>query len=309
MRFDRLDLNLLVALDALLDCRGVSDAARRLNLSQPAVTGALNRLRQFFEDELLVLSGRRMLLTPKAEALVRPVRRTLMMIRSEITQPGHFDPATARRRFNIAVSDYAYTILLADLIAKAAQLAPGISFELVPPSSQAAERLERAEIDLFITVAPFAMAHHPQLPLWRDEEVVISWTKAGYPERIDVDAFFEAGHAVALFGPDRQPSLTDVYLSQTERERHVELLLPNFSALPQAVVGTRRLATMHRLYAEHFAHLYPIRLHDAWQPFPEIIEIAQWHGVREKDPGLRWLVTLLQETLNDLPAHARLDRL
>jgi LysR family transcriptional regulator, nod-box dependent transcriptional activator len=306
MRFDRLDLNLLVALDVMLETKSVSEAARRLNLSQPAVTGALNRLREFFKDDLLVPSGRRMLLTPKADELTGPVRRALMLIRAEITRPGRFDPATARRRFVIAVSDYAYTILLASLIVEAARVAPGISFELIPPSTQAAERLERAELDLFVTVSPFAFHLHPQLQLWRDEEVVISWVEAGYADRIDAETFYGAGHAVALFGPDRQPSLTDAHLTGLGRERKVELLLPNFSALPQAVVGTNRLATMHRLYAEHFAKLYPIRLHAAWQPLPEIVEVAQWHQVRDKDPGTQWLVSLLRQEIDRLPVHARL---
>src|ERR1700682_3675066 len=104
MRFDRLDLNLPVALDALVEDRSVSGAARRLHLSQPAVTGALQRLREFFDDELLVQHGRRMLLTPKAEELIAPVRRALLQIRSEITRPTGFDPMTVQRHFVIVAS-------------------------------------------------------------------------------------------------------------------------------------------------------------------------------------------------------------
>lgn len=305
MRFDRLDLNLLLALDVLIEERSVSAAARRLNLSQPAVTGSLNRLRNFFDDDLLVQSGRQMLLSPKAEELAGPVRRALTLIRAEITRPGRFEPATARRRFIIVASDYAYTILIADLIAAAALVAPGISFEIVPPSNQAAERLNRAEVDLFVTVGPFAFPQHPRLDLWRDEEVIISWEGAAY-DQIDEETFFAAGHAVALFGPDRQPSLTDRFLGEAGRERQVELLLPNFSALPQAVVGTKRLATMHRLYAEHFRKLYPIRLHESWASLPGVVEVAQWHQVRDKDPGIQWLVQLFKEHVARLPDHARL---
>jgi LysR family nod box-dependent transcriptional activator len=83
MRFERLDLNLLVALDALIEDRNVSMAARRLYLSQPALTGALNRLRDFFGDDLLIPSGRQMMLTPKAEELRGPVREALMLIRTK----------------------------------------------------------------------------------------------------------------------------------------------------------------------------------------------------------------------------------
>lgn len=293
MRFDRLDLNLLVALDSLLETRSVSESARRLHLSQPAITGALNRLRAFFSDELLVQSGRQMLLTPKSEELANPVSQSLMLIRAEITRPGKFEPETAKRRFTIAASDYAYTIILADLIADAAIDAPGVSFEILPPGSDAGDRMERSEIDLFITVEPYSFSRHPRMQLWLDQEVIISWAGADY-DQIDEEAFFAAGHAVALFGTDRRRSLADEHIMQLGRERRIDVLLPNFSALPQAVIGNRRLATMHRLYAEHLARLYPIRLHDFWKPLPDIVEIAQWHSVRDKDPGVRWLLSSLQ---------------
>src|SRR4051812_4555036 len=104
MRFERLDLNLLVAFDALIEDRSVSMAAKRLFLSQPALSGALNRLRDFFGDELLVPSGRQMIPTPKAEELRGPVREALMLIRSRITTPSTFDPATADRLFSLAAS-------------------------------------------------------------------------------------------------------------------------------------------------------------------------------------------------------------
>ena len=294
MRFDRLDLNLLVALDALLEERSVSAAAQRLHLSQPAVTGSLNRLRDYFGDQLLVLSGRRMLPTPKAEELAGPVRRALLQIRAEITRPGDFDPLTASRRFHLVLSDYAYTILFAHVMAAAAQQAPGISFDVSPPDSRSVERLERAETDLFVTVANFCIGKHPQLPLFRDDEVVICWPGAGHG-KLDADAFFGAGHAIATFGSERRSTLADGAIEAMERERRVEMIVPSFGALPQAVVGTRRLATMHRLYAEHFATHYPIEIRPAPFALPQIVEIAQWHQLRERDPGLKWLITLVKE--------------
>jgi LysR family transcriptional regulator, nod-box dependent transcriptional activator len=106
MRFERLDLNLLVVLDELIQEKSVSAVARRLNLSQPAISGSLNRLREYFGDDLLVPSGRTMLLTPKAEELREPVRDALMLIRTRITTPTAFDPATAERRFVLTASDY-----------------------------------------------------------------------------------------------------------------------------------------------------------------------------------------------------------
>lgn len=293
MRFDGLDLNLLVALEALIEERNVSAAARRLHLSQPAVTGALNRLRDYFRDELLVQSGRRMLPTPKAEQLAGPVRRALLQIRGEITRAGDFDPETARRVFVIAASDYAYTTLFSDVIRDVAGRAPGVQIEIVQPSSYAAERLDRAELDLSVTVDSQALQRHAVMPLWEDEEVIISWAGAGY-ERMDESLFFASGHAVATFGPDNRPSVTDVYLNSLGHVRRVEVRLPSFSHLCEAIVGTQRLVCMHRRYAEYFARFYPIAIHPTWSSFPKIVEVVQWHRVRDTDPGVQWLLSVVK---------------
>ena len=301
MRFDGLDLNLLVALEALIEERNVSNAARRLHLTQPAVTGALNRLRDYFQDDLLVLQGRRMQPTPKAEALSGPVKRALLQIRGEITRAGTFDPATSSRHFLIIASDYAFTIVLADAIAKCSASAPGVTFEIIPPSSSAGERLERAEVDLCLTVMPYANARYPTRELWRDTDVIISWEGAGYGA-ITEDVFFAAGHAVSTFGADRRPSVTDSHIATFGRDRRIEVLLPGFADLCRAVVGTQRLATMHRAYAEHLAQHNPIRIHETWAPFPEVVEVAQWHKVRESDTGVHWLLELLSDQIAGQPA-------
>lgn len=292
MRFDGLDLNLLVAFQALIEESSVSGAARRLHLTQPAVSGALGRLREYFQDELLELHGRKMKPTPKAEALYDPVFRALLQIRGEITRVGSFDPANSNRHFLIVASDYAFTIGLADLIAEAAMVAPMVTFEVIPPSDLAMDRLRRAEVDLAITVEPYAIPSFPALELWKDTAVIISWKGAGYTT-ISKDVFFQAGHAIGTFGPDRRRSITDEYIGTLDQERRIELLLPNFNDLCRGVIGTNRLATMHRRYAEYLAKHFPIRISETWKPFPEIVQLAQWHKVRESDPGINWLLQKL----------------
>lgn len=303
MRYDQLDLNLLVALDALLELRSVSASAIRLNLSQPAMSGALQRLRAYFDDPLLLQSGRRLLLTPKSEQLVAPVRRALLQIRLEITRPSGFDPATATRRFAIVASDYAITLLVADLMSDVSRLAPNVSFEIVPPDDHAVERLERAEVDLFFTVNHISIAGHPLQELWQDDEVVISWSESAH-DKVDEEDFFNAGHAVAFFGPGRGLGLTERLLGERALDRRVEVLLPNFNGLPQAVVGTQRLASMHRKFAEHFAQFYPIKLHAYPFSIPPFVEVMQWHKARETDQGVVWLRNLVEQKCAELAARA-----
>lgn len=304
MRFERMDLNLLTALDALLETRSVSAAARRLHLSQPGVTAALRRLREFFGDELLVQSGRQMILTPRAEELAAPVRRVLLQIRAEVLTPAQFDPPTAQRSFAVVASDYAYTILFAEVMAEVARLAPGITFEILEPGTAAVEALERAEIDLLFSIAADRTTSQPSLALFRDDDVVIAWREAGY-ERMDRNAFVNAGHVVACFGPDRRPTLSDITLARDLPERRIEVVVPAFASLAQAVVGTQRLAVMHRLYAEHFAAAYPIAIYSSPVPLPEVVETVHWHEVRGRDPGIRWLLELITRHCAALPAPAR----
>ncbi len=293
MRFDKLDLNLLVALDALISERSVTGASKQLCLSQPAVTSSLNRLREYFEDDLLVLEGRQMRLTYRAEQLAEPVKQTLALIRSEITQPREFNPATSNRKFVIISSDYMQTVLLADVISEVAREAPKVIVEVVRPSSDSEERFERSEIDISITVKHFLLEKHPAASLFKDEHVLVTWNESKYGNIITRDQFLEAGHVAATFGRDRRPALSEISLQDLREQRRVELLVPSFSALAQSVVGTDRIALMHRKLAEHFRPLYAIRLHPVPMPIAPIEEVLQWHRLRTRDAGLQWLKNLI----------------
>lgn len=293
MRFDKLDLNLLVILDALIELKSVSLTARRLHMSQPAVSGALARLRIYFEDPLLMQVGRQMTPTPKAAALAQSVRQALMLIRSEITRPGDFEPATAQRRFSLIASDYIYDILLAEVLKEVAEAAPGLTFDILQPSSAALERFLRADIDLFFTIEPRRAPDHPHMVLVMDEEAVICSAESRYAAGVDAAAFLEAGHAVAVFGDDQQTAAADAHLQREGVARRIEVRVPGFAALPLAVIGTDRLAIMHRKHAERFAERLPLRVFPSPVATPPVYELVQWHGTREKDEGVRWLLEVI----------------
>ena len=112
MRFEGLDLNLLVALDAILEERSVIGASRRLHLSQPAMSAAIGRLRQYFNDEIFTISKRKLVPTPLAQSLEKPTRDILLRIRTNLISPPKFDPANSERRFRLVVSDYASIVLM-----------------------------------------------------------------------------------------------------------------------------------------------------------------------------------------------------
>ncbi len=117
-----------MALDALLTEKNVTRAGMRIHLSQSATSAALARLRNFFQDQLLVPVGGKMVLTPVAQGLVKPVRNLLLQAQATIATQARFDPQTSRRRFSVAVSDYATTVFMADALRNVQRLAPHLTF-------------------------------------------------------------------------------------------------------------------------------------------------------------------------------------
>jgi LysR family nod box-dependent transcriptional activator len=291
MRFGRLDLNLLVALDALLTEQNVSVAADRVCIGQSAMSGALNRLREYFDDELLVIKGRRMVLTPRAESLVEPVRNVLLQIKTTITTKPTFDPATCDREISLLASDYTISVLLSESIAEITKLAPDMRFTLSLLGDHPAERLERGEVDLLITLDHAVSPSHPCEPLFEDDYVVVACAdNTALGDRIDQTTYFDLGHVSVLFGKTKMPAFEEWFLQTLKAKRRVEVLAPSFSAVPDLIVGTNRIATMHRRLAVKAARHAALKILPVPIDIPDIREVVQWHRSNSDDAALRWVV-------------------
>ena len=306
MRFEGLDLNLLVALNILLEERNVTLAARRLHISQSALSGALARLREYFGDELLVPVGRAMVPTPRAESLAEPVRAVLLQVRSSIASKSQFDPATSERRFNILTSDYLIAVLLGEVIRRASLIAPGVGFDVQHVQDRPIERLERGEVDLLITPEPFTSDAHPFELLFQDDHVVIAAEdNPAVRVGLDLERFLELGQVGVRFGSDRMPAYEDWVLTTTSHRRRLEVVASSFTAVPFLVAGTGRIALLPRRLASHFARLLPLKIFAAPIELPPLREVMQWNRFNDQDPGLRWLLGLLRETAaQELPSGA-----
>src|SRR4051812_4402235 len=142
-----LDLNLMVVLQALLAERNVTRAARRVGLSQSAASHALGRLRQALGDPLLVRSGRRLDLTPRAVALLPPLERGLLELASAVVGEPRFDPRTARRSFTMSMADYGQAVLLPPVLARLRRQAPGFDLTVVA-FPDTLELMDSGKVDL-----------------------------------------------------------------------------------------------------------------------------------------------------------------
>ena len=294
MRFGRLDLNLLVALDALLTERSVSLAADKLFLSQSATSSALGRLRDYFGDDLLVVKGRSMVLTARAEELIDPVRAVLEQIRTTVAVAVPFDPATSDRQLRIMASDYSTQVLLAEALARLETEAPQMRFEIQPMSDHPIEAIERAQIDLLLTIDIAISSDHPSQILFEDDYVVVGWAEnPAMQAPMSRETYFALGHITARFGKLRVPAFDDWFVRRQKQQRRIEVVAPTFLSLPGLVVNTSRIATMHRRMAEMVVRNMPLVMHEMPFDIPPIREALQWNIANNNDQPLRWVVDRL----------------
>lgn len=301
MRFKGLDLNLLVALDALLAEANVSRAAERLHLSQPAASAALRRLREWFGDPLLIAHGKRLMLTPHALRLRPQLVELLATIDVFANQPAVFDPATTQRRFRIASSDFLASVLLRPLTASIARAAPGIELEILFPDDTSGDLLERGEIDLLISPQEFVSPRNPHRLLFEEQHVIAGWS--GNPlmqEPLTVEKFAAAGHVSVRLGQITRLTFAEAQLRALGIIRHEEVIVPSFAMVPDLLVGTMRLAIMHERLARLAARGSDIAIAPLPFPFVPMREVAQFHRARADDAGLNWLLGEIHRVIRDL---------
>ncbi|UPQ82634.1 LysR family transcriptional regulator [Pseudomonas knackmussii] len=284
------DLNLLRVLDALLRERNVSRAAERLSLSQPAVSNALNRLRELLDDPLLVRVGRAMQPTPRALSLEAPIRDALQQIEHTLNAGDFFDPATSRQRFVIAVTDYVELICMPPLMAHLAKLAPGIQLgiqHLTP--SLPAEALDNGAIDLAVgRFLDVPTRFHSRR--WASETLQVALRKQ-HPlidGDLDLTTFLRLRHLWVHGGQTR--GMVDQWLEDHDLARDVVYTTPNYLQAAHIVASSDLAAVLPTGLARHFAGLLPLQLFDL--PFDlgtfqlDIVSVAQ----RERDAALQWLI-------------------
>ena len=299
MHFRNLDLNLLVALDALLLERNITQAGKRIHLSQSAMSSALSRLREYFGDELLTQVGRRMIRTPLGESLAEPVRKILLQIQSTVAAHPTFDPATATRSFKLMMSDYVATVLMSNALPRIERLAPRVRIDVLGNDvASPFDELDRADIDLLVMPQNYLRDSHPCDVLFEDEFTGVAWkdnTLIPTDGRLSVEQYLGLGHVTARFATARASTVDEWFVSQLGHERRVEVVVMNFGSVFSCLVGTRRVATIHKQLARYYAQYLPIRLFDVPFELPRLAEAMQWHRHFNADPGLMWLRGVLKE--------------
>jgi DNA-binding transcriptional LysR family regulator len=292
MNLASLDLNLLVALDALLLEANVGRAAMRIGLSQPAASHALRRLRDVLGDPLLVRTGARMELTPRAQALRAPLAQALDQVRG-LFMPDEFDAARSERRFRLMMPDLAVELLIPPLMKKLDAIARSVRIDVVPWRGPAIFTAEFARtIDMVISIGDAFKGFHRQL-LYTDSDALA--VRKGHPASARLknkDTFFKARH-VAVIIRGQNEDLIDTWLRAKGMERQIALVVPSYIEALHVAARTDLVAFVPRRLIAALAK--QLSLATVAPPIdPGIDEQFMFYPTRaQMDPGSIWLRTLM----------------
>lgn len=296
----RVDLNLLVVLDALLRERHVSRAAAWLNMSQPAVSHALARLRQLLDDPLFLRQGGGLVPTVRALELTRPLAEALAAIRT-VLGPDGFDPTTSRHLFRIAMSDYGSAVLLPKLVPRLRQRAPGVDLVVTQLSREAmVAAVADGSIDLALGVFPQLPDRIAAAVLFQDHYTCLLDARY-WPEALDIDRYLAASHVLVAVHGEISTEL-DQAIHDLGHHRRVAVILPHWSVAPQTVLGTDLILTVARRSLKDIETRPPLSIRPAPLTLPDIRFTAIHHRGRSSDPALRWLLAEIGQALAIAPS-------
>jgi len=300
---NELDTRLLRVFTVLMGERSVSRAAERLQMSQPAISHALNRLRQTFDDPLLLRSRGGMIPTNRALELQDPVRDLLAAYEQLAKPASDFDPASSTRRFVITAPEYAEHLLMPPLLRQLRAQAPGVRVDVrTPDPDRAYELLESGEVDLRIAWLLKPMQSLRSLQLFQDRMVYIADRKhPQIQERITVPQFLAAPH-LRTFGTSVSTTnrVIDDALDRLGKKLQMVFYLQNFLTMPATLAGTDAIAALPQRLAERFAQQYPLQVLEPPVRLPRIRYAEYWHERNQNDPGHRWLRQAVLEAAQGL---------
>jgi len=294
----RIDLNLLVHLDALLTERSVTRAAARVGIGQSAMSHNLARLRELFGDELLTRGSDGMRLTPRAVTLLEPMQSMLAQVEALVSRNQAFDPATAVRTFRFGLPDSMEILIMPALLARMREVAPGIHLRLYnSDASRLFEELDADEIDLAIGYGALQQGqfHHKRRKLFTETWLcMFNAEKTGIAPPISLDDFVRLPHVLTSLRPGRSVrGIVDEALDKLGLRRSVALTTPRFLTVPSLVARTPVIVTMQARLARLFAAELGLSLSPPPVELSELTISLLWHASYDHDPAHTWLRELV----------------
>ncbi|WP_423821709.1 LysR family transcriptional regulator [Salinisphaera sp. SPP-AMP-43] len=305
MNIRDVDLNLLVMLDALLRERSVTKAARAMNITQPAMSNALKRLRKLLGDPILVRTAGGMQPTARAEQLQRPVRNALAQMEAAIAPNRAFEPATAERLFTILITDYAASVLMPNVVAILETEAPHIALNILSASSDAIDQIERGEADFLVNQFGQLPANFHHQRLWRDRLACL--IRQDHPALITaggeltLEAFLAQRH-ILITQTGIGLSRLDEALADRGLTREISILTRHYQLPRELVAKTDMIATLPARIARYQARHLGLAVLDPPVALADFQIGIAWGALDHHDPAHRWLreriVRIARETID-----------
>ncbi|OON41393.1 LysR family transcriptional regulator [Izhakiella australiensis] len=308
MDFYGLDLNLLVAFDALLSERHVSRAAQRAGVSQPAMSAALGRLRRHFNDPLFIRAGGSLSVTPRAQEIGRYVTQALSPLSALVAADEPFLPTRQPLSFNLAMAEYAQQILLPSLMRHLQQQAPEVTLhvQLYNDRDEAVSWLDSGKADAAIGIAPTrAESRIATRPLLQDSfATIVRRSDHNDGETLSESQFLQLGHI--LVSPEgNRYGLVDEQLRQRRLQRNLRLTLQSMFTVPAIVAGSDLAATLLKRVVLHSAFCQQLRLFEPPLTLPDITFCLIWHRRSEAAQAQHWLRELISAVAAEISADSQ----
>ncbi|WP_043287383.1 LysR family transcriptional regulator [Paraburkholderia oxyphila] len=293
-----LDIWLVRVLRTLLIERSVTQAALRLNQTQPAISTALRRLREILGDPILVRGKAGMVPTEYGESLLQHAQRVLRDVDFVATPHGDFEPARSKRTFRVAAPDYLNDFFMPTLIACFREAAPSARLEILSlsPTLDHHAGLESGEIDIVIGNWPKPDPHFARSDLFTDK--IVCMMRADHPlarAPLTRDAYLAAAHLAPTPYTGANASPVDLGFAKARAQRRIVATLPYFGLAPQVLLQSDLIFTTTRRFATHYARLMPIAVAEPPFSFPRIRCYQMWHPQPDRPSDIDWLRELIDK--------------
>ncbi|MFN3198290.1 MAG: LysR family transcriptional regulator [Bradymonadia bacterium] len=300
-QLSQIDVNLLITLDVLLETQSVTGAARRLGLTQPAVSQALGRLRSMLDDPILVRRGSRMAPTPRAQSLAGPLRRILSDLQALIADQPRFDPATSTAAFTMFINDYVGLVVLPPLMATLRQIAPGIDLRCRPVAFDTlTSELDRGDVDLALGVLPPHPDSIQSAPVI--DESFVCLLRPDHPAlpHFDLATYADLGHLLVSPRGQRRGGVVDDRLAEQGLSRRVVVEVPYFLAAPFVLAQTDLVTTLPSRVAGALSAPHGLVQRPPPLPLNGFSINMYWHMRYDREPALTWLRGVITEVCAEL---------
>lgn len=290
MHIGRVDLNLYVVLEAIYREGSITRAAQRLNLTQPAVSHALSRLREVYDDQLFVRSGNRMVPTPLVRAIIEPVRDALGQLQTTLTSPLEFDPATNSKQLVLGMRGVVESVLLPELVAALELQAPLMQFTSVRiPRREMEAELAAGRVDVAFDVLLPVGASIRHKVLLEDDFVVVS--RKHHPalqDGLNLEQYLALRHVV-VSSRRSGPVVEDFELGRLGYHRNIGMRCQNYFVALSTVAHSQMLLTVPENYAVRNQHYHDLAIWPMPVSLQPVASYMYWHSSVEDDPANLWL--------------------